>query len=77
MTALDVTPEQTVFVGDSLRDVEAALAAGCRPVLVRTGHGSRAEADARRLGVSAVYDDLAGFAAAVLARPEAPGGAGS
>ncbi|TWJ19441.1 D-glycero-beta-D-manno-heptose 1,7-bisphosphate 7-phosphatase [Geobacter argillaceus] len=27
------------LVGDKLADVEAALAAGCRPVLVRTGYG--------------------------------------
>jgi D-glycero-D-manno-heptose 1,7-bisphosphate phosphatase len=30
---------QTFFVGDDLRDVEAARRAGCRPVLVRTGKG--------------------------------------
>jgi D-glycero-D-manno-heptose 1,7-bisphosphate phosphatase len=31
----------TWFVGDDLRDIQAAEAAGCRPALVRTGKGSR------------------------------------
>lgn len=30
---------QSWMIGDKLVDVEAALAAGCRPVLVRTGYG--------------------------------------
>lgn len=29
----------TPFVGDSLRDLDAARAAGCQPVLVKTGNG--------------------------------------
>ena len=55
-------------VGDSIRDVDAALAAGCRPVLVRTGYGREAEQElgARREQV-AVYNDLAAFAAALIA----------
>jgi D-glycero-D-manno-heptose 1,7-bisphosphate phosphatase len=55
-------------VGDSTRDVDAALEAGCKAVLVRTGHGREAEA---ALGVRreqvAVYNDLAAFAAALIA----------
>ncbi len=51
-------------VGDSLRDLEAARAAGCLPVLVRTGNGRATE---RQLAAAAlrdvpVYDDLAAFA---------------
>ena len=68
MSALGETPESTVFVGDSIRDVEAALAAGCHTALVRTGNGRQAEADARRLGVDEVHDDLAAFAAVEIAR---------
>jgi len=30
----------TVVIGDALSDVEAAIAAGCRAILVRTGRGS-------------------------------------
>ncbi len=31
--------KETPFVGDSLRDLKAAMAAGCKPVLVETGNG--------------------------------------
>ena len=34
---------ETLLVGDDVRDVEAALAAGIAPVLVRTGKGALAE----------------------------------
>ena len=55
-------------VGDSLRDIEAARAAGARPVLVRTGKGERtlaAHGDALAnvpvfANLSAVVDDLLG-----------------
>lgn len=57
-------------VGDSMRDIEAALAAGAQPVLVRTGNGRATE---ERLGASrevvTVYDDLAAFTSALLATP--------
>lgn len=53
-------------VGDSLRDVEAALAAGARPVLVLTGKGRRALASGRLPAGLPVYDDLAGFVDALL-----------
>jgi D-glycero-D-manno-heptose 1,7-bisphosphate phosphatase len=33
---------RSVFVGDAVSDVEAARAAGCRPVLVLTGRGAQA-----------------------------------
>lgn len=62
MAELGVSPAETVFVGDSIRDVEAARAAGCRAALVRTGNGSAAEPAARDLGVIWVGDDLAAFA---------------
>lgn len=55
------------FIGDTTRDVEAALAAGCIPVLVRTGNGNKDEASARALGVRLVFDDLAAAADWVLA----------
>lgn len=45
-------------VGDSLRDIQAAVAAGARPILVRTGNGRDTEAQVRHMDVP-VYDDLA------------------
>lgn len=48
-------------VGDSLRDLEAGLAVGCRPILVRTGKGAATEAKALPAG-TLVFDDLAAVA---------------
>lgn len=67
MRRLGVDPSDAVFVGDSLRDIEAARAAGCRPVLVRTGNGARVAKEHReQLQDVAIFDDLAAFAAAEL-----------
>lgn len=62
MEALGVAAADTLFVGDAVRDMQAAIAAGCRPVLVRTGGGAAAEPAARALGVDWVADDLAAVA---------------
>jgi D-glycero-D-manno-heptose 1,7-bisphosphate phosphatase len=40
MARFAAEPERSVMIGDDLRDLEAALAAGCRRVLVRTGKGA-------------------------------------
>ncbi|MBT8443438.1 MAG: D-glycero-beta-D-manno-heptose 1,7-bisphosphate 7-phosphatase [Gammaproteobacteria bacterium] len=53
-------------IGDSRRDLDAALAAGARPILVRTGNGRKTE---RELGADSdveVYDDLSAAAAALI-----------
>jgi phosphoglycolate phosphatase-like HAD superfamily hydrolase len=57
-------------VGDRVNDVEAALAAGCTPVLVRTGHGRSHEGRARAMGARCVTDDLASLAAALTGGDE-------
>lgn len=62
MRALGTDGADTIFVGDSIRDVEAAHAAGCHAALVRTGNGAQIEPLARGMGVSWVGDDLAAFA---------------
>ena len=51
MGRLQVRAEETTFVGDSLRDLEAGLAAGCRVVLVRTGNGAASEAEGQGAGL--------------------------
>ena len=57
----------TPAIGDSLRDLQAAAAAGASPVLVRTGNGRRTEAALpAELQNIPVYDDLAAAAAALL-----------
>jgi D-glycero-D-manno-heptose 1,7-bisphosphate phosphatase len=63
---LQVTLDEVPFVGDSLGDIQAARAAGARPVLVRTGKGQRTESEQDAAGVP-VYDDLASVASALLA----------
>lgn len=62
MAELGATAAETVFVGDSLRDLQAADAAGCRAALVRTGNGAATEAQAGAMGVIWVGDDLSAFA---------------
>jgi D-glycero-D-manno-heptose 1,7-bisphosphate phosphatase len=64
---LGVSLDRAHAVGDSLRDIEAARAAGAKPVLVRTGNGRETEKHKAALKDVAVYDDLAAFAGALLA----------
>ncbi len=56
------------FVGDSLKDIRAAEAAGCKPVLVLTGNGE--ETHRMRPSLKHVYPDLASFVANLLKRPD-------
>ena len=53
------------MIGDKLVDVQAGLAAGCRPLLVRTGYGA-AEEGKLPAGIPC-YDDLRAAAEAILA----------
>lgn len=62
---LQANLDEVFFVGDSYSDIEAARAAGARPVLVRTGKGRRTESG-HDLGQVPVYDDLASFVTATL-----------
>jgi D-glycero-D-manno-heptose 1,7-bisphosphate phosphatase len=65
--AYDTALETVPVIGDSRRDLEAALAAGARPVLVRTGNGTRTEADLdAALADIPVFDNLAAVADGLL-----------
>jgi len=59
-----VTLADVPVIGDSRRDLEAARAAGARPILVRTGNGAATEA-AGEAGDAEVYDDLSAAADAL------------
>ena len=70
--------ESCYFVGDSLRDLQAALQKGCKPALVKTGNGVRTLAQltvpALQTGVPQVapeqvqvFDNLAAAADFILA----------
>jgi len=52
----DIDLESSVMIGDKRADVEAGLAAGCRPILVRSGYGV-GEETYLPAGIE-VYDDL-------------------
>jgi len=49
------------MVGDSLRDLQAGKAVGCKTALVRTGKGSKTEQKGAGLEKTMVFDDLAQF----------------
>ena len=58
------------MVGDSIRDLEAGLAAGCRPALVRSGKGAKSEGkltSTAGLEHTPVFNDLAAFTDHLLA----------
>lgn len=53
-------------VGDSLRDIQAAVASGARPILVKTGKGLQTAQDPALPEGVEVYDDLAAAVTALL-----------
>jgi phosphoglycolate phosphatase len=62
MQQLRATRSDTVMVGDSTSDVQAAKAAGVRSVIVRGGYTSM---PAEQLGADIVIDDMTGLTAAL------------
>ena len=60
-----IPAEQTVMVGDAMRDLQAAQAAGILAVLVRTGKG-RATESALQGSATLVFDDLHAAARAIV-----------
>ena len=61
---LGIDLRRSYIIGDKLADVAAGLAAGCRPILVRTGYGRDEEALLPE-GVSC-YDDLRAAVEAIV-----------
>ena len=45
MTRFRKTPAETVFIGDSITDLQAGASAGVRRILVRSGKGARTQAN--------------------------------
>ncbi len=58
-------------IGDSLRDLEAAAAAGARPILVRTGKGGKTLAANELPEGLRIFDDLAEAARTLIAETAA------
>ena len=65
MAAAGATPRETVMVGDSERDLLAARAAGCEPVLVLTGHGVATQDTDTGRETPLSFDSLTAFAQAL------------
>jgi D-glycero-D-manno-heptose 1,7-bisphosphate phosphatase len=69
---LGISAEGAWFIGDSLRDLQAGLAKGCKPALVMTGKGEKTLLKMLTTEVEAeikqapVYTDLAHFAKRIL-----------
>ncbi len=68
---LNIDLRQVYAVGDSLRDIQAAIAASAKPVLVRTGKGERTVEEIRSgqyrdLVDTPVYPDLGSFVTELL-----------
>lgn len=64
MQYFNVPPEETCFVGDSQRDIDAAIAAQCKPILVRTGNGNSVTSEGRVM----TYDNLFTFVQSLLGK---------
>jgi len=58
----NVSLKDTYMVGDALKDVQAAVAAGAKPVLVLTGKGKKTRDEGRLPPGTQVFPDLAAFA---------------
>ncbi|MCI4441759.1 HAD-IIIA family hydrolase, partial [Tibeticola sp.] len=69
---LQIPLEGAVAIGDSLRDLEAAVAVGSEPWLVRTGKGERTLAKGGLPAGTRVYADLAAAVDALLGPEEVP-----
>lgn len=55
-------PSEVAFIGDSLRDLQAAEAAGCQPVLVLSGNGCETLSHGGLPSGVRVFEDLMHFA---------------
>ena len=64
---LDIDLSSVVLVGDSLRDMQAAMAAAAQPIMVRTGKGQSTLDSNKGLEHIPTYDDLLSYVDALLA----------
>jgi D-glycero-D-manno-heptose 1,7-bisphosphate phosphatase len=64
----EVDPDETPFVGDSLRDLQAGAALGFRTHLVRTGKGEKTLAAGGLPEGTQIHADLRAFALDLLAK---------
>ena len=67
---LNIDLSTVVVVGDSLRDMQAAMATAAKPVMVRTGKGQQTLDNNKGLEHIPAYDDLASYVNTLLAPKE-------
>ncbi len=67
---LDIDPSNMIVVGDSLRDMQAAMVTAAAPVIVRTGKGQSTLDSNKGLEHIPAYDDLAAYVDTLLAPSE-------
>ena len=58
--AFSIAPKDAIFIGDSIRDIQAAQAAHCSSALVKTGNGETTLKNHPELN-SPIFNDLAHF----------------
>lgn len=64
---LNVKPEDSWFIGDNLKDIQAGERAGSKTALVKTGKGTATLAKGEGLANSQVFKDLFEFSEHILA----------
>ena len=67
---LEIDATECIVVGDSRRDLEAALAVGARAILVRTGNGRATEGGLASDAAVEVFDDLSAAAQHLTTRTQ-------
>lgn len=63
--ALNISAQGAYMVGDSIRDLQAGVQAGCKPILVKTGKGEKSLkqlADYPKIQHTQIFSDLNEFA---------------
>lgn len=64
---LNTLPENSWFIGDTIEDIQAGLAAGCKTALVKTGKGIRTlSKEERAINTTPVFNDLSAFCKHIL-----------
>ena len=62
---MQIDLDDVPVVGDSLRDLQSAMAAGCKPILVRTGKGEQTLASGGLPDNTLIFTDLSAVADAL------------
>jgi len=68
---LNIGLEGVPAIGDSLRDLQAAAAVGCQPMLVLTGKGNKTQTEGKLPEGTQIFADLAHAVDAILAKGKA------